>query len=80
MLHCIFEAIVVDVAAHQLVSARPHAEFVHLFGLDRMEKKLTASTVAKKTEKPSPRIERLLLLILEARRVQQCSKRLDESD
>jgi hypothetical protein len=79
MLHCIFEAIVVDVAAHQLVSARPHAEFAHLFGQDRMEE-LTASTAAKRTKKLDPSVERLLQLILEARRVRQSSKRLGESD
>ena len=65
----IFEAVYVDVLGERLVCVKPYPQFAPLFRMDGMEEKKDGCFYyRKKTKKLDPRIERLLQLILEARR------------
>jgi len=53
----------------RLICVKPSPPFAPLFRMDGLEeRKMGASAIEKKTKKLDPRIERLLQLIVEARR------------
>ena len=72
MLQVIFEAVYVDPLTRKLVCVKPYPPFVPLFRMDDWRKTtMVVSTMRQKTKKLDPRVERLLQLILEARRARR---------